>query len=241
MNTSSTITKRIESIEPGVLFSYNDFKIPAQNFEAAAITFSRLVSRGIIKRFEKGKYFKPEKGIFGDVPLAENQILKSLLKNNGNLIGYITGTSVYNQMYLTTQIPNEYVIATNEIRKPVKKGRIRIRFVKAYAVITESNIFLLQLLDAIKDIGEIPGTGANEALPLIKTKLKILSLKEQKIIVELALNYPPATRALTGALFELLGNITIADKLFKSLNPMSKYKIGIMEDKLSNKNKWKIE
>lgn len=241
MTIAATISKRIENISSGELFSYRDFKMPSAKVEAMAAALSRLASKGIIKRFEKGKYFKPEQGMFGEVPLEESQILKSLLKENEKRIGYITGTIAYNQMYLTTQIPNEYVIATYELRKPFKKGNIRIRFVKTYSEITENNIPLLQLLDAIKDIRVIPATGTNTALELIKGKLKRLSLSDQKKIVQLAVDYPPATRALVGAMFELLGDNSAANKLYKTLNPLSKYNLGIEEKKLPNKNKWKIE
>ncbi len=242
MNIAATITKQIEIIEPGKLFSYRDFKLPADRMVAMANTLSKLVSKGIIKRFEKGKYFKPKQGMFGEVPLAQSQILQSILKENGNRVGYVTGTMAYNQMSLTTQIPNEYVIATNELRRSIKKEGVRIRFVKAYSSeITDNNIDLLRLLDAIKDIRVIPATGTNTALELIKGKLKRLSLNEQKEIVRLVLNYPPSTKALVGAMFELMGNNLGADKLYKTLNPLSKYKIGIDEKKLPNKNKWKIE
>ncbi|MGQ0829198.1 MAG: DUF6088 family protein [Bacteroidota bacterium] len=241
MNIAATINKQIEIIEPGKLFSYRDFKLPDDRMVAIANTLSRLASKGIIKRFKKGKYFKPKQGMFGEMSLSQSQILESLLKENGNRVGYITGTMAYNQMYLTTQIPNEYVIATYEQRRPIQNGGFKARFVKAYSEITENNIYLLQLLDAIKDIQVIPATGANTALKLIKGKLKTLPLSEQKKLTELALNYPPATKALLGAMFELMRNKSAADKLYKTLNPLSKYKIGIEGELLSNKNKWKIE
>ena len=241
MSIASTITKRIEIIEPGVIFSYRDFKIPAARLEAMAATLSRLVSKGIIKRFEKGKFFKPQQGMFGEIPLKENQILATILKKNGNLIGYITGQAAYSQMGLTTQISNEYVIAAYELRKPIKKGRIKARFVKTYSEITETNIPLLQLLDAIKDIRSIPGTTANIAIELIIIKLKQLSLSKQKKIVQLALNYPPSTRALIGAMLEQIDSNSVAEKLHKSLNQLSKYKIGVKDSVLSTKDKWKIE
>jgi hypothetical protein len=179
--------------------------------------------------------------MFGEIPLKENQILETILKENGNLIGYITGPAAYSQMGLTTQISNEYIIAAYELRKPVKKGRIKARFVKAYSEITENNIPLLQLLDSIKDIRSIPGVTTNIAIELIIVKLKQISLSEQKKIVQLALNYPPSTRALTGAIFEQIGNDSGTKKLYGSLNQLSKYKLGIKESALPNKDKWKIE
>src|ERR1035437_9097525 len=206
MSVAETISNQIKSLEPGILFSYRDFKTAPNTMEAMAAAFSRLTSKGIIKRFEKGIYFKPQEGMFGEVPLKENQIIESIIKDNGNLTGYLTGTMAYNKMGLTTQIANEYTIATYEFRKPLQKGRVKARFVKAYCDITEINIPLLQLLDAIKDIRSIPGTETNKALELIKIKVEKLSLTEQKKLSGLALNYPPSTRALTGAVLELLKN-----------------------------------
>lgn len=241
MNISATIIKRIDYFEPGVIFSYRDIQTPSTKMEAVAAALSRLVSKGIIKRFEKGKFFKPQQGMFGGLQLKENQILESVLKENGKLTGYLTGAVVYNQMGLTTQIPNEYSIATHELRKPINKGRFNARFVKAYCAITEKNIPLLQLLDTIKDISNISGTEPNTVIKLIIIKLKELSLTEQKKIAQLALNYPPSTRALIGALFELCTNNIPTEKLYRSLNQLSKYKLGIGESTLPNKNKWKIE
>ncbi len=242
MTITENITNRIEKFEHGKLFSYQDFQLPSNNMEAMAAAFSRLAAKGIIKRFSRGKYFKPQEGLFGEVPLKENQILDSILKVNGRLSGYLTGTEVYNQMGLTTQMTNQYTIASNKFRKAIQKGRINIRFVKTYSDITEKNIPLLQLLDAVKDINSIPGTEPNVALELIKTKLKGLSSIQQKKLGQLALNYPPATRALIGAVLEIISpdNAT-SNKLYKSLNMLSKYVVGINENTLPNKNKWKIK
>lgn len=241
MSIAKTISNQIDNLEPGVLFSYQDFKVASNTMEAMAAAFSRLVSKGIIKRFGKGKYFKPKAGAFGEVPLNENQIIDSIIKDNGNLNGYLTGTSAYNKMGLTTQMANEYTIATYGFRKPVQKGRVKARFVKAYCDITETNIPLLQLLDAIKDIRSIPGTETNNAFELLKLKVEKLSLSEQKKLALLALNYPPATKALTGAIFELLNNKEASEKLYKSLNYLTKYMLGIKESILPNREKWKIE
>lgn len=241
MSVAETITKQIEGFRPGILFSYKDLQIVPDGFEAVAAALSRLTSEGIIKRFNKGRYFKPQKGTFGEVPLKENQILDSILKKNGRLTGYLTGIAAYNRLGLTTQIANEYTIATYEFRKPIKKGRIKIRFVKTYCDVTEKNIPLLQLLDAIKDIREIPGTEPSTAFELIKVKLKGLSLGEQKNLVKLALNYPASTRALAGAALELLNNKSAWEELYKSLNVLSKYTLGLKDKVLPNRSKWKIE
>jgi predicted transcriptional regulator of viral defense system len=241
MSIAETITKRIDTIGPGTLFSYRDFKAAPNTMEAMAAILSRLAAKGIIRRFEKGKYFKPQEGMFGEVPLKTDQIVESLIKENGHLIGYVTGAVAYNNMGLTTQISNEYTIATYQFRKPIQKGRVKARFVKAYCGITEVNIPQLQLLDAIKDIRSIPGTETNTALELIKMKIEKLSLNEQKKLGQLALTYPSSVRALTGAVLERLNNKPTSERLYKSLNFLSTYKLGIKEAVLPNKDKWRIE
>ncbi len=240
MSIAEKITRRIEGFEAGVLFAYTDFQISSANYEAMAAAFSRLASKGIIRRFGKGKYFKPEKGAFGEVPLTEKQIIESITMNKGIRTAYLTGVMVYNKMGLTNQMANEYTIAAYGFRKPIQKGRTKVRFVKAYGEMTESNVPLLQLLDALKDIRNIPGTEANAALNRIKAKIKELTLNKKKKLTELALNYPPSVRALTGAVLELIKDKKGSERLYKSLNFLSKYEFGLSEKTLPNRNKWRI-
>ena len=70
--------------------------------------------------------------------------------------------------------------------------------------------------------------------------LKNLKDKEINNLVRLALNYPPATRALVGALLEQLqlGNTT--EPLYKSLNPITTYKLAEVSKVLSTTDKWNM-
>ena len=78
------------------------------------------------------------------------------------------------------------------------------------------------------------------ALDLLKLKIEKLSITERNKVARLALSYPPATRALLGALLEVVSSRNASEKLYKSLNPLSKYALGIKESVLPNKDKWKI-
>ena len=119
-------------------------------------------------------------------------LLKDLLEENGKITGYLTGYSIYNQLGLTTQVSNTVQIGKNQVRPNFKRERYTITFVKQKNIITKDNIPLLQVLDAIRYIKDFKD-------------------KEIKRLVRLALIYPPATRALLGALLEQLqhGKITI--------------------------------
>jgi len=59
-------------------------------------------------------------------------------------------------------------------------------------------------------------------------------------MVRLALKYPPATRALLGALLEALQQSQATESLFKSLNPITKYKLTGATKALSTTEKWNI-
>jgi len=56
----------------------------------------------------------------------------------------------------------------------------------------------------------------------------------------LALKYPPATRALLGALLEQLQQLNLTEPLFKSLNPITKYKLAGAAKVLSTTENWNI-
>ncbi len=53
--------------------------------------------------------------------------------------------------------------------------------------------------------------------------------------------YTPRTRAILGAILSNNGDSDIAENLKISLNPATKYKLGISDLILTNKHKWNIE
>ncbi|MEO9146920.1 MAG: hypothetical protein ABI237_15330 [Ginsengibacter sp.] len=59
-------------------------------------------------------------------------------------------------------------------------------------------------------------------------------------MVRLVLKYPPATRALLGALLDQLQQSKITGPLLKSLNPITKYKLPGASKVLSATEKWNI-
>ena len=68
-----------------------------------------------------------------------------------------------------------------------------------------------------------------------------LKAEETQLVPKLALNYPPSTRALTGALLEKTGNEKYTQELKKSLNPITVYKLGIQDKVLSTVKNWNIQ
>ena len=68
-----------------------------------------------------------------------------------------------------------------------------------------------------------------------------LTAEEQEQIKKLALKYPPATRALLGALFQQIDSNQNTEMLQKSLNPITTYNLSVSETILPTAKNWNIK
>ena len=240
MKVSEYIAFTIDRLPKGYIFTYSDFKTEVTQKEAVIKALNRMVASGKIAKLSKGKYYKPENTPFGNLQPNQAQVLKDLLEENGKITGYLTGYSIYNQLGLTTQVSNTLQIGKNQVRPNFKRERYTIAFVKQKNIITKDNIPLLQVLDAIRYINKIPDANIDASCKRFLAIIKDFEDKEIKRLVRLALIYPPATRALLGALLEQLQQGKITKPLFKTLNPISRYKLISAAKVLSTAEKWNI-
>ena len=240
MRISEFIAFTINRLPKGYVFTYSNFTTEANQKEAVIKALNRMVASGKIAKLSKGKYYKPENTPFGDLQPQQTQVVKDLLEENGKITGYLTGYSIYNQLGLTTQVSNTIQIGKNQVRPSFKRERYTIAFVRQKKIITKENIPLLQVLDAIRYIKKIPDTSIEVSCKRLLAILKKFTAKEINTLVRLALKYPPATRALLGALLEQLQQIGATEPLFKSLNPITKYKLSGAAKTLSTTAKWNI-
>lgn len=228
---------------PGVVFSIEDLGFPKEWWENVRVKLSRMVAKGVINKLSKGRFYRPRISFFGTMAPDFNELVKDLVRDDaGQPIGYLTSYSVWNNMALTTQVSNVVIIGTNVRRNPITRNRYTIRFLLQPNKITNDNIPLLQILDTIKLIKQIPDTTIASSIHGIKDMLSNLSNADIALIIQLALKYPPRVRALLGVMLEDLGYNKAITPLRSSLNPGSVYKFGIVDtDGLINQSKWNIE
>jgi uncharacterized protein YjgD (DUF1641 family) len=240
MKITKYIAFKIERLPKGYVFTYDNFFTEVNRKEAVIKALNRMVASGKIAKLAKGKYYKPETTPFGNLQPNQDQVVKDLLEENGKITGYLTGYGIYNQLGLTTQVSNTIQIGKNQVRPNFIRERYKIAFVKQKNRITKESIPMLQLLDAIRYIKKIPDATVEASCTRFLAILKNLKDKEINNLVRLALNYPPATRALVGALLEQLqlGNTT--EPLYKSLNPITTYKLAEVSKVLSTTDKWNM-
>lgn len=241
MGVTQKIQKQISKLADGTTFKYEQLAIEPQEFSATAKAIERLITKGIIKRVSTGVFYKPKKTVFGELKPNEEEILKPYLFEKGKRIAYITGTSLYNRLGLTTQIPKSIKIASRDKRITVSNGNIKASPAKSYVDVTDKNFYLLELLDALKDFKKIPDLDKNSAIKILSNKLKELNTIETKLLIKYGLAYPPRVRSFLGALLENIKTESDLSVLKTSLNPLSEYEYGISKKILPTVENWNIK
>jgi len=234
-----SIKTRIDEMPQNVVFSYRDLNLDEVAGATIVRTLNRMVERGELTKLSKGRYYKPRVSSFGSMLPNREEIIKDLLWSNGRTIGYITGYLLFLQMGLTTQVPNILEIGINGKKNAIKRGIYKIRFVNQYNKITSANVPLLQLLDCLKYIRNIPDTTIDKSIELLTNRIAALEANKKNRLVALGLNYQPSVRALLGAIMEQYCLEVNVAALKKSLNPVSTYKIGT--NILTNAKNWNIQ
>jgi predicted transcriptional regulator of viral defense system len=240
MKVSDLVANKINRLRTGYVFTYEEFNVSVNKVEALKKTLSRLVAAGKIVRLSKGQFYKPEKTEFGLLQPSEYQIVKDLLEEKNKIVGYITGVSIYNKLGLTTQFSNTIQIGTNIDRKPRKRGKYNIRFIRQKNTITKENTFMLQVLDAVRFIKRIPDADINESCKRIINIFRYFSQEERNALAKYTLKYNPGTIALAGAILEFISEDSITDQLYNSMNPATVFNLHIRLEVLPNKQKWRI-
>ena len=241
MTVTQKIQTKISKIKEGSTFKYQNLPIASSEYIAAAKAIERFIEKGIIKRVSTGVFYKPKQTIFGELKPNEEELLKPYLFQNNKRIAYITGTSLYNRMGLTTQISKKIKIASRDKRITISVGNIKGTPVKSYVDVTDQNFYLLEILDALKDFKKIPDLDKNAGIKIISNQLKKLNPSEIKQLTHCALSCPPRVRSFLGALLEKIDISFEQTILKKSLNPLSEYNYGINNSLLSTAPNWNIK
>jgi hypothetical protein len=242
MSLATEIRTRIKQLPDGKTFGYDDLRISKQDYTTAAKALERLQKQGLIKKVSKGVFYKPEQTVFGELQPDYNELLRSYLFDNGKRMAYETGVSLYNRMGLTTQMAYRIKVASRGKRINIDRGVLKVDAVKSYTEVTDSNYEFLGILDAFKDVKRIPDCSVQQAVHRLSDIMNGLTNKQSHDLVKYALMYPPRVRALVGAVLQKNGvSEKGLEKLKESLNPLTRFKLGLKEKDLPTISNWYIE
>ncbi|OWP61719.1 hypothetical protein CDA63_18025 [Hymenobacter amundsenii] len=233
------VRRQVEAFTPGELLTYTDLVTESAQFGAVAAALSRLCREGIVIRYAKGQYYRPQTTRFGPLGPSEGAIMRTLTAEDGVVSAYAAGVALYNQLCLTTQVP-----ATVKVTAPrPRRTRLKwVTFVVRPAPERASDVPLLQWLEVLRDLRRIPDTSPDEVLARVQREITRLAPAGRRRLTELAAaQSPPRARAVLGALLERLTDSKGAATLRATLNPLTTYRLSISAAALPNRAAWNIK
>lgn len=121
-------------------------------FKSIYVYINRLVNEHKLVQFIKGVYYKPLKGTFGNKTLNINKVIdKKYIRDENGQKGYLTGAYLFNKIGLTTQIPKEILIVTNECpnANDYNNKNLGVTIRKPKMKINDENYKYFQLFDVL--------------------------------------------------------------------------------------------
>ena len=152
---TTRVQSKISSLSNGVVFASNSFRFVDANQNSVEKELSKLNADGVIKRFRKGIYYKPQKSsLFGDVLPNPSAIAQAIAKlNDAHIVP--DGSMALNMLGLSDQVPMKYIYLNDKLHKSEFVGNTEIVFKRINAKkLTTSNKRVGLVLSAIDYLGK---------------------------------------------------------------------------------------
>lgn len=227
LSFKSNILNQIECIPEGKIFTFKDITFPIAKFANLAVILSDLSRDGQLMRFEKGAYYRPKQSSLGlgMLPVYQDEQINYL---TNKLNGYLTGTYIYNKMSLTEQVPAVVTVAVRYPVRPFKLNKLSVECVKSYVEkpADDKTLYLIQVLDAVKDLKHIPATSPQTVYDRIyNLHLSVLTENTLKKIVTLSLNYPARVRKILSDMLGRKGDCDLQEQLLQTICPTTRFEL----------------
>jgi len=184
---ATRVQSKISSLANGVVFTSNSFRFVDANQNSVEKELSKLNADGVIKRFRKGIYYKPQKSsLFGDVLPNPSAVAQAIAKLNGAHI-VPDGSMALNMLGLSDQVPMKYIYLNDKLHKSEFVGNTEIVFKRINAKkLTTSNKMVGLVLSAIDYLGK-DAFGDKSLVKDFASKLKVSDVKD----LDMASRYYP--------------------------------------------------
>ncbi|WP_418745682.1 DUF6088 family protein [Frisingicoccus sp.] len=117
----------------------------------------KLCDKGLLQKYDTGVYFIPKKTLLNSIigPNADLVARYRFISKGDNIDGFYGGNSFANQLGITTQVPRVVEIVsnnTNSSGREVRIGNRRFYVRQPVAPITKENVYVLQMLELLKNL-----------------------------------------------------------------------------------------
>lgn len=178
-----------------------EYEIPLRHAKAVTNNqLKRLADAGHIDRIQKGIYFKAKHTIFGKTrPNLDGYAVQLLTIQGEQVIGYVTGAAFMNRIGLTTLMPREIEIVSNQYRRVLPDG-CHVAAKRPAVQVNTENYKYLQLLDAIETLNE-SHIDAENPYELIRMLARDREINPMALIGYARRHYPVKTLLRTVDIF----------------------------------------
>lgn len=150
---------------------------------ASSIAMNRIINRKTVPNlrcYQKGIFYLTTLTPFGELPITKNMLIEEKYLSNDK--GYKTGYRLLYDIGLTSQIPNEYLIATNVAKECLRHDNLLdVSICPPKTPIDKNNIAYLQILDAINLLNKAP-VDADNPLSIIANYIEDKKLDFRKLL-----------------------------------------------------------
>lgn len=233
-NIAGVIRKRIETA-PGSYWRFTDFS-DLSSSAAVSKSLSRMAKEGKLERVSKGVYYFPRLTRFGRSRPSKTELQKFLADYNlkpvgitaANLLGFSTQNTPGGEFATSSNCaPRRFMEPSTKLhtRRPRKWDSL--------------SAVDAALLDFLRTRGKWSELSQDE------TKKRLLEYFQESDrfyrVASIALDEPPRVRAMLGAIgVELKKNRTTLNKLKDSLNPLSRFDFGFLNN-LRYASEWQAQ
>lgn len=136
---------------------FSDIEIDGITRSAVNQQLRKLCDEGKLMKYENGVYYIPKKSRLSvDVGISADMVAKyKYIARKGRVDGFYSGNAFANQIGISTQVPKKVEIVSNNIAAKVREISIGNRtFIvrKANVEVTEENVYVLQMLELLKNL-----------------------------------------------------------------------------------------
>lgn len=148
------IKKNYKEAEP-IFFS--DLEREDMTKSALSQQLKKLCEKGLLMKYDTGVYYIPKMTLLHSVvgPNADMVARYRFISKGDNIDGFYGGNSFANQIGITSQVPRMVEIVsnnTNSSDREVRIGNRRFYVRKPIVQITKENVYVLQMLELLKNL-----------------------------------------------------------------------------------------
>ena len=176
----------ISNYKEGEPIFFSDIFIEGVSRSAVNQQMKSLCNKGLIKKYDKGIYYIPKKTMLKATvgPSADMVARYRFVTKGEEIFGYYSGNSFANQLGISMQVPRKIEIVSNNSNsspREIEIGGRKFLIRKSSIVINRENVYVLQLLELLKNIEVYMDGSYDEARVKIEKYIDIHDIRKESV------------------------------------------------------------